>query len=189
MMLNGYDIKKDAPPPPTGKPNNPSIAPPVPSLGEWDAGDRTGPIPPRGWLLGNHFCRKAVSALIAPGGTGKTAVRMVQYLALATGRKLTEQHIFRRCRVLIVSLEDDDDELRRRIAAACIHHGIERSELKGWLFCAAPKGLKLVELTGNKSRKIGALDKALRDAIDRKKPDLIALDPFVKTHGLDDRQG
>ena len=26
-------------------------------LGEWDAGDDIEPPPPRGWLLGNIFCR------------------------------------------------------------------------------------------------------------------------------------
>ena len=27
-------------------------------LGEWDAGDEPGKIPPRQWLLGNQFCRE-----------------------------------------------------------------------------------------------------------------------------------
>src|SRR5262249_45059732 len=58
------------------------------SLGEWDAGEDNGPIPPRGWLLGNQFCRRFLSSLIAPGGTGKTALRMLQYLAMTTGRPL-----------------------------------------------------------------------------------------------------
>jgi len=163
-----------------------SGAPVVPTLNEWDAGDDTGPIPPRGWLLGNQFCRKAVSALIAPGATGKSALRMLQYLSLATGRKLTGQHVFQRGRVLLLSFEDDDEELRRRIAAACIHHQIDRSDLKGWLYCDSPKGLKLADITGNKARKVGPLEKALRDAIQRRKPDLVALDPFVKMHGLEE---
>lgn len=56
---------------------------------EWDAGDDDEPIPPRGWLLGNTFCRKFISSLIASGGTGKTAVRTAQALSMATGRSLT----------------------------------------------------------------------------------------------------
>jgi AAA domain len=161
---------------------------PLPSttLSEWDAGDDTGPILPRGWLLGNQFCRKAVSALIAPGATGKSALRMLQYLSLATGRKLTGQHVFQRGRVLLLSFEDDNEELRRRIAAACIHHQIDRSDLKGWLYCDSPKGLKLAEIAGNKARKVGPLEMALRDAVHRRKPDLVALDPFVKMHGLEE---
>ena len=42
------------------------------SLDVWDAGDDPGMIPPREWLLGNQFCRKFVSGLTAPGGSGVT---------------------------------------------------------------------------------------------------------------------
>ena len=97
---------------PEAKPNGDAA-----ELGEWDAGDDSAPIPPRGWLLGNIFCRGFVSSLIAEGGAGKTALRTAQALALTSGRPITGEHVFQRCRVLIVSLEDDMDELRRRPAA------------------------------------------------------------------------
>ena len=116
------------------------------SLGEWDAGDVTELPGPREWLLGNQFCRRFLSGILAPGATGKTALRTLQYLAVATGRPLTGQHVFRRGRVLLLSLEDDDNELKRRLAAARIHHGIDAADLKGWLFCATPKGIKLADI-------------------------------------------
>ena len=90
-------------------------------LGEWDAGDDTGLPPPRGWLLGNVFARGFMSSLLADGGTGKTALRYAQLLSLAIGRSLTGEHVFQRCRVLIISLEDDAKELRRRILAVMLH--------------------------------------------------------------------
>src|SRR5215467_1093855 len=111
----------------------------VVGLDEWDAGDDPGPIPPRQWLLGNQFCRGFISSVVAAGGTGKSALRLLQFISMATGRSLCGQHVFRRCRVLLISLEDDRDELQRRIKAVLDHYGIERSELKGWLFCASPK--------------------------------------------------
>lgn len=154
-------------------------------LGECDAGDDTEKPPPRHWLLGNQFCRKFLSGLFAPGATGKSALRLAQYLSLATGRELTREHVFRRGRVLVVSLEDDHDEMRRRILAARLHHNISLDELKGWLFYATPKGLKLAEMKGG-SRQIGLLEKRLRAAIERRKPDLIGLDPFVKLHALEE---
>ena len=107
-------------------------------LDEWDASADVEPPPPRGWLLGNTFCRKFMSSLYGDGAVGKTAVRYAQYLALATGRPLTGEHVFQRCRVLIISLEDGADELRRRILAARIHHRIELEELRDWLFLSAP---------------------------------------------------
>jgi hypothetical protein len=158
---------------------------PVSSLNERDAGDDPGTIPPRGWLLANQFCRRFLSSIVAAGGTGKTALRMLQYVAMATKRQITGQHVFRRCRVLLLSFEDDDQELDRRIAAVLIHHKIDRSELKGWLFIAAPKGVKLAEMR-NGSRHAGYLEKLLREAIERRKPDLVGLDPFVKLHALEE---
>jgi RecA-family ATPase len=89
-----------------------------------DAGDDIELPPPRAWLLGNVFCREFLSSLFGDGGIGKTALRYAQYLSLATGRSLTGEHVFQRCRVLIVSLEDNDAELRRRIWALRIHYKI-----------------------------------------------------------------
>jgi 5S rRNA maturation endonuclease (ribonuclease M5) len=158
----------------------------IPRLNEWDAGDDTDLPPPRQWLLANQFCRKFLSGLLAPGGTGKTALRTLQGLSLATGRDLCGQHVFKRCRVLMVSLEDDQDELKRRIAAARIHHGIDATELKGWLFCAAPKGFKLAEINAKGAREIGILEKMLRKTIELRKPGLVMLDPFIKLHALEE---
>ena len=77
---------------------------------------RRSELPPaREWLLGNQFCRKFLSGLTAPGATGKSATRLVQYMSLATGRELVGQHVFKQTKVLVVSMEDDRDELRRRI--------------------------------------------------------------------------
>ena len=83
-----------------------------------DAGEDEAAIPPRGWLLGNAMCRGFISGNVAQGGVGKTALAIARALALATGRPLTGEHVFQRCRVLVVSLEDDIDELRRRVRAA-----------------------------------------------------------------------
>ncbi|UQR67716.1 helicase RepA family protein [Bradyrhizobium sp. C-145] len=158
---------------------------PIASLNEWDAGDFVDMPPPREWLLGNQFCRKFLSGLLAPGATGKTALRTLQYLALATGRPLTGQHVFKRCRVLLLSLEDDDSELQRRLAAARIHYEIAPADLKGWLFCATPKGIKLADMRDG-ARVRGPLEAMLRKVIRDRQIDLLGLDPFVKLHALEE---
>lgn len=157
----------------------------APGLGEWDAGDEPGPIRPREWLLANQFCRSFISSIVSAGGAGKSALRLLQFISLAIGRTLCGQHVFRRCRVLIISLEDDDDELQRRIKAVLKHYDIARAELKGWLFCASPKLAKLAEMK-NRIRTIGPLEQQLREAIERRKPDIVSLDPFIKTHSLEE---
>src|SRR5262249_17039695 len=163
----------------TGERNPPS------ELGVHDAGDDAEPPPPRRWLTPNQFCRRFLSGLLGPGATGKTALRVLQYLSLATGRPLAGQHIFRRCRVLMLSFEDDQEELQRRILAARLHHGIKAAEVKGWLFYSTPKGVKLAEMR-NGARRIRALEKELRRGIEHYRPGLLGLDPFVKLHALEE---
>ena len=150
-----------------------------------DAGDDDYDIPPRGWLLGTVFCRGLLSSLVADGGVGKTAVRIAQLVSLAANRSLTGEHIFRRCRVLIVSLEDDRDELRRRVYAVLRHHRIAAAEVKGWLFLATPKGVRLAELKDGVAVE-GPFRVALQVTIHKHSIDVVSLDPFVKAHGLEE---
>ena len=93
---------------------------PEADLGERDAGDDVHPPPPRRWLLGNQFCRRFLSGLVAPGSTGKSALR-TRYNASRwqQAADLTGQHVFRAAAgCFSVSLEDDEEEMRRRILAA-----------------------------------------------------------------------
>jgi RecA-family ATPase len=159
-----------------------------PTLGEWDAGTDIEVPKPRGWLLGNVFCRRFASSLIADGGVGKTALRVAQLLSLACGRSLTGEHVFQRCRVLIASLEDDADELRRRVMAAMLHHHVNRDEVEGWLFLAAPGGKagKLM-VADERGRAVeSTLAGALRDVVAQREIDIVSLDPFVKSHSLEE---
>ena len=155
------------------------------TLGEWDAGEDDYSIPPRGWLLGNTFCRRFVSALLGAGSAGKTALRLAQALSLAIGRSLTGENVFRRARVLFVSLEDDRDELRRRVRAAMLHHGVEPAEVKGWLFLKAIKGPRIAEERDGRIVP-GELEGMIRRAVESRQIDLVCLDPFIKAHALDE---
>lgn len=162
---------------------------PVSALGEWNAGDDDWTISPRKWLLGNVYCRTFVSSLLADGGVGKSALRILQALALATGRNLTDEKVFQRCRVLFVSLEDDRDELRRRALAAMLHHGISPEEVEGWLFLSAPEGKagKLVTADPRTRRpKVSAMKAEVDQAIRAHNIDVLILDPLVKAHDVEE---
>ena len=162
----------------------PAEGPPGPATDIiWDAGDDDYIIPPRSWLLGNIFCRRFLSSLQADGGVGKTALRVTQLISLAIGRSLTGEHVFLRCRVLIMSFEDGRDELRRRVYAVMRHHGITSADVKGWLFLASPKGLKLAEMKEG-APQAGAMVTFLQEAIDKYSLDVVSLDPFIKTHSM-----
>lgn len=165
-------------------------------LEEWDAGLDSYQIPPRAWLLGNTYCRQFVSSLLATGGGGKTAMRIAQAISCATGRELTGEKVFVRCRVLYASLEDDVDELRRRVRAAMLYHGISADELKGWLFLAAPgqKAGKLVTTEpASRSRKkqdgrvrAGQMLEEIKAAITARQIDVLMIDPLVKAHDVEE---
>jgi hypothetical protein len=151
-----------------------------------DAGDDLELPPPRQWLLGNIFCRKFLSSLFGDGGVGKTALRYTQYLSLATGRSLTGEHVFQRCRVLIISFEDDLDELRRRIWAIRLHYKITQEEVKGRLFLWSAKAQdgKLMVLDSQGNPRLGNLKVSIETLIAQLNLDLIGIDPFIKSHGV-----
>jgi len=158
-------------------------------LREWDFGEDASLPPPREWLLGTTFCRTFLSSLLAAGGVGKTALRYAQFLSLATGRNLTGEHVHLRCRVLVISLEDDENELKRRMLALMKYHGISHDDVKGWLFVSAPgrSAGKLLEADPVTRRTmVGTLAANIEAAIARRKPDLVSLDPFVKSHSAEE---
>jgi hypothetical protein len=85
-------------------------------------------------------------------------------------------------------LEDDADELQRRLTAAMIHFGVERSDLKGWLFLVSPgaAGGKLVVLDEHGRPAVGRLAGKLSRAIVSRQIDIVSLDPFVKAHSVEE---
>jgi hypothetical protein len=178
-LLKKYIVSSESRPGRTG---------PAGGLDSWDVGECLVMPPPRGWLLGNIFCRGFVSSLLAGGGVGKTALRYTQLISAALGRSLTGEHVFQRCRVLILCLEDGTEELMRRIQAVLIHHGINQSDLTGWLFAKA-LGSADGKLMGmdEKGRLVrGALADTLNNEIVGRRLDLVCLDPFVKSHAVEE---
>lgn len=157
-----------------------------PRLQMFDVGDEDGKIEPRQWLLGTVWCRDNLSGLISAGAGGKTTVRILQALSLASGRQLSGEHVFVRSRVMIVCLEDDMAELRRRVRAAMLHHRVTPAEVKGWLFLTTPRGLKIAERDAAGKIAAGGLYSALSDAVDEIKIDLVCIDPAIKAHALNE---
>jgi hypothetical protein len=165
---------------------SPGGASAVPRLEVLDVGDDHQPIPPRQWLLGNVFCREFPSGLIGAGAGGKTSLRIAQALALTSGRPLTGEHVFVRCNVLIVCLEDGMTELRRRVRAAMIHHKVDREDVKGRLFLTTPMGMKMARYGDKNSVVAGDLDAAIRAFVDEKEIDLVMLDPLKKAQAVEE---
>jgi len=146
----------------------------------------TETLPPRRWLLGNIFCKQFTSSLVGTGGGGKTAVRIAQALSVATGRSLTGEYVHKRCKVLFLSFEDGIDELKRRLLAAMLHHGVLAADVDGWLFFATIRERRLIQTDVRGNRVLGTLEGWLRLTIQQLGVELVILDPFVKTHGVEE---
>ncbi|SNT22795.1 AAA domain-containing protein [Sphingomonas laterariae] len=82
-------------------------------------------LPTRQWLLGHWLLRGEVTAIIAPGGTGKSTIGTALALSLASGQPLLGKPLPRGPQsAWIYNLEDSQDELDRQVSAACMFHGI-----------------------------------------------------------------
>lgn len=140
-------------------------------------------IPPRAFIMGPHFIRRYVSATIAPGGLGKSALLTAEALALVTGRALLG-FAPRRPKLVWYLGEDDLEELQRRFLAAMKYYGISADDLGERLFVQSFRDTRLILAEQNSSgvqTNIGDIE-ALIAALKAAGIDVIIIDPLVKTH-------
>jgi hypothetical protein len=137
-------------------------------------------FPPRAWLYGKHYQRRAVTGTVAPGGWGKTSLIMVEAVSLATARALLGEQPTERCRVWLHNGEDNLPELTRRVLAICVHYGIPQEELDGWLFLTSGAEMPLKVAHGYNELKF---DAALIDEMTQRilelEIDVVQLDPLI----------
>ena len=141
-------------------------------------------LPRRQWIYGHHLIRKFVSATIAPGGVGKSALEIVDALAMATGRTLVGDAPRSRLKVWIWNGEDPLDELDRRIAGACLHYGITRADLEGYLFVDSGRDTEIVIAQETRDGTVISkpVVKRMIEVIRALGIDAVIIDPFVSSH-------
>jgi hypothetical protein len=142
-------------------------------------------IPPRQFLYGRHFARGFVSATVATCGVGKTALKIAEALAMASGRDLlaiggTGPPL----RVWYWNLEDPRDELTRRIQATAMRFGLDIADIDGRLFVDTGREQELIIADPTRS---GAMIRqpvvdALVQEIVANIIDVLIVDPFVSCH-------
>lgn len=144
-------------------------------------------LPRRRWIFGRWLLRGEVTAIVAPGGVGKSALGTGISLSLASGQPFLGIEPYEGAQAAwLINLEDGPDELARQVTAAGQLHGIGPLECNGRLFvdsglerplCTAvdtPGGTQIVEpvfqtLSAEmKDRGIAAL----------------VVDPFVASHAI-----
>lgn len=139
-------------------------------------------IPPRDFLYGDHYIRKYVSITAGAGGTGKSALAVVEALAMVTAQPLLNVRPRRPRKVWYIG-EDDEMELRRRFAAAIRRYAIKPYGLE-WLLIDSFRNLDLVICDGIEGPDSLAWQRRQQIiAVVRKLHiDVIMLDPAHKTH-------
>jgi hypothetical protein len=144
-------------------------------------------IPPREWLYGTRLIRRFVSVLAAPGGVGKSALALGVAVALATGREILGERVHHSVPVWVLNLEDPLEELHRRVAALMRLHKLPREALAGRLFLHSGRTRRLTMAALEPDSAIAHPDRtAVIDACLAAGIGLVVVDPFVKSHRLDE---
>lgn len=143
-------------------------------------------IPPRAWLYGTSLVRGFVSVLAAPGGVGKSALALAQAVALATGKPLLGERVHHAAPGWLLDLEDPPDELDRRLAACLRLHAVPETAVAGRLFLHSGRARRVcvAALEGPEVTypdRDGVVAAARARGIG-----LIVVDPFVRSHRLDE---
>ncbi|MCW3477878.1 helicase RepA family protein, partial [Limobrevibacterium gyesilva] len=144
-------------------------------------------IPPREWLYGTRLIRRFVSVLAAPGGVGKSALALAQAVAVASGRPILNERVHHSVPVWVMNLEDPQEEQDRRVAALMQLHAVPRDALAGRLFLHSGRSRRLTMAALDETQAIVHPDAAAVAAACRARGiGLVVVDPFVKSHRLDE---
>lgn len=144
-------------------------------------------IPPRQWLYGRHLIRKFLSLDIAPGGLGKSSVKIVEALAMAAGLPLLGKPIHGgQLRVWLYNLEDPVEETERRFVAAAKHFNITPDHCGDRLYSDSGRNqpVCIAEETDAGARIIRPVSDAIIGELRERQIDVLTLDPFVSSHSV-----
>jgi hypothetical protein len=142
------------------------------------------------WLLGRHLLRGEVAGTVAPGGTGKSSDSIVEALAMASGRQLTHDTVpLRPLVVVLINLEDKRNTMDKRIMAAMKHHKLKKEDIGDRLYVLAKGEIKIKvaeQLYVGNIKRSEALIKGLTKIMVAWKADVLSIDSFIRTHGVNE---
>lgn len=142
-------------------------------------------IPPRQWLYGRHLLRKFLSVDVAAGGVGKSSVKIVEALAMTTGRELHGKQVHDGpLRVWLYNLEDPAEETERRIHAAAQLFKIAPEDVGDRLYVDSGRDQRCVIATEGMdgARIIAPVSASIIAEMKARQIDVLILDPFVSSH-------
>ncbi|WP_260598297.1 AAA family ATPase [Sphingomonas endolithica] len=146
-------------------------------------------LPRRPWVWGRWLLLSTVSAIVAPGGVGKSSFVASMLLSLASGR----QDILGKTvwagpkRVWYWNLEDGLAELEMQLVAAAMFHRVDQASCEDRIFLdSGPEGAELriaVENRDGYQIAVPVVEALVAELLARK-IDVLVVDPFVSSHGV-----
>ena len=147
-------------------------------------------IPARAWVFGRWMLRGTATALVAPGGIGKSTFLASASLSLATGQAILGKRVWEGPKtVWLWNLEDDADELARSIQAAAILHDVAPDAVGDRLFVdSAMEGAGLCTAIEDETgfKLLEPVYYALTAELIARKIDVLIVDPFVSSHEVEE---
>jgi hypothetical protein len=143
-------------------------------------------IPMRKWLYGTAYIRKFIGLTAATGGAGKSSLILVECVAMACGKNLLGVEPAEKLSVLYWNGEDPLEELERRVAAILKYYKLTKADLGQRLFIKSGRDMpiRIAELDQGKAKIAKPMTRAMATAIRKYKLDVVAIDPFVSSHGV-----
>jgi hypothetical protein len=142
-------------------------------------------IPPRRWLFGYWLLRGEVTAVIAPGGVGKSTFTTGVSLSLASGIDFLGKALPEgACSTWLWNLEDDQAELDRQVTACGLLHGVGPTECGNRLYVDSGLNMQLCTAIedGHGFKLIEPVYEAVKAEIETRHIDALIIDPFVSSH-------
>ncbi|MGE4254817.1 MAG: AAA family ATPase [Xanthobacteraceae bacterium] len=141
-------------------------------------------IPKRAWVYGNYYLRRNISALLAPGGAGKSNLAIAEALAMASGQAILGISPVGSLNVWYWNGEDSTDELDRRIAAAAKHFDVRAQDINGHLFVDSGRAtpITIAEDTRTGIRVAHPVAERMIAVLGEKHIDVLIVDPFISCH-------
>lgn len=146
-------------------------------------------LPRRPWVWGRWLLRETVTAIVAPGGVGKSSFVASMILSLASG----QQDVLGKTvwggpkTVWYWNLEDGLAELELQLSAAALFHRIGQAQCGERVFLdSGPEGQELciaVEDRDGFSIAVPVVEALVAELLARE-IDVLVVDPFVSSHGV-----
>jgi hypothetical protein len=147
-------------------------------------------IPPRPWLFGRWLQRGIVTAVIAPGGVGKSSLMAAMNLSMASGKEFLGKTVYGGpLRTWYWNLEDGGDNLARSRIAAAQHHCVTEAACGDRMFVdSGPEGATLCTAVEDRTgfMIIEPVMENITAAIQRLGIDVLTIDPFVSSHSVNE---